>query len=208
MSQSEQQSSGGRAAVVSRRSALKVLGATAGAVATWPYLSDEAAEAFALLQRTKAAPKLVFLTPAQYATVEAFSEVIIPADDHSPGAKAARVADYIDLLLGESGPETRKSWTDGLAALDQTSQERHQSPFVKLTPEQQVALVTEISRNESKPSSPIEEFFNTTKQATVRGYYTSEIGIHKELEYKGNQFLGEFVGCTHPEHGYQAPSGE
>jgi hypothetical protein len=26
------------------------------------------------------------------------------------------------------------------------------------------------------------------KQATVRGYYTSKIGIHDELRYKGNQF--------------------
>ena len=33
------------------------------------------------------------------------------------------------------------------------------------------------------------------KQATVRGYYTSKIGIHDELHYKGNVFLKEFVGC-------------
>jgi hypothetical protein len=33
------------------------------------------------------------------------------------------------------------------------------------------------------------------KRATIHGYYTSEIGIHKELHYKGNQILAEFVGC-------------
>ena len=33
------------------------------------------------------------------------------------------------------------------------------------------------------------------KQATIRGYYTSKIGIHDELHYKGNVFLKEFVGC-------------
>ena len=33
------------------------------------------------------------------------------------------------------------------------------------------------------------------KQATIHGYYTSKIGIHDELRYKGNQFLREFVGC-------------
>ena len=43
----------------------------------------------------------------------------------------------------------------------------------------------------------------TTKDATIRGYYTSEIGIHRELTYQGNKFLREFVGCTHPEHGYE-----
>ena len=83
----------------SRRAALQTLGATAGAVAVWPYLSDSAAEAFAAIQTTGAPPKLAFLSAAQYAAVDAVAETIIPADDHSPGARAARVADYIDLLL-------------------------------------------------------------------------------------------------------------
>ena len=63
-------------------------------------------------------------------------------------------------------------------------------------------MLTEASRNEAQPQTPLEKFFKVTKDATIRGYYTSEIGLHKELQYKGNQFLPEFVGCTHPEHGY------
>ena len=43
--------------------------------------------------------------------------------------------------------------------------------------------------------TPLEAFFCNTKQATIHGYYTSEIGIHKDLRYKGNQILAEFVGC-------------
>ena len=34
-----------------------------------------------------------------------------------------------------------------------------------------------------------------SKQVDDSGYYTSEIGIHQELRYKGNKFLREFVGC-------------
>jgi Gluconate 2-dehydrogenase subunit 3 len=188
---------------VSRRAALRRLGVGVGAFAAWPYLSEEAAEAFVLLQKTKAAPKLVFLSPAQYATVEVLTEAIIPADDHSPGAKAARVPDYIDLLLSESAQQTKKTWTEGLAELDRLSQERFQVPFAKLAADQTTALLTEISKNETSPTTPLEQFFAATKNATIRGYYSSEIGIHKELEYKGNQFLPEFVGCTHPEHGYE-----
>ena len=41
----------------------------------------------------------------------------------------------------------------------------------------------------------LEAFFADTKQATIHGYYTSEIGIHQDLRYKGNTLLGEFVGC-------------
>ena len=69
-------------------------------------------------------------------------------------------------------------------------------------------LLGAISRNELAPVTPLEEFFVTTKEAAIRGYYTSEIGIHKELTYKGNKFLREFVGCTHPEHGFTAEGQE
>ena len=37
-------------------------------------------------------------------------------------------------------------------------------------------------------------FFREAKSRTITGYYTSKIGIHQELGYKGNQFLPEFVG--------------
>jgi Gluconate 2-dehydrogenase subunit 3 len=178
------------------------MGAAAGAFAAWPYLSDQAAEAFAALQKTQAAPKLVFLTAAQYATVDAVAETIIPADDHSPGARAARVADYVDLLLGESDAPTKEAWTSGLAALDQASTDRFTAPFAKASASQQTELLTELSRQELSPQTPLEQFFKVTKDATIRGYYTSEIGLHKELQYQGNKFLPEFVGCTHPEHGY------
>ena len=90
----------------SRRSMLKALGTGVSTIALLPLLSEEGAEAFAAIQRSGAAPKLKALTPAQYATVDAFTEAIIPTDAHSPGAKAARVADYIDLLLSEwRGPD-------------------------------------------------------------------------------------------------------
>ena len=194
--------------IVSRRAVVKAVGATVGAVAVWPYLTDAAAEAFAEIQATKAPPKLQFLTASQYTTVDVLAETIIPADAHSPGARAARVADYIDLLLSESDEETRQKWLGGLAALDDESVRRFKAPFAKATHAQAVELLTDISRNEATPQTPLDSFFVTTKEATIRGYYTSEIGIHKELAYKGNQYLGEFVGCTHPEHGYGFADGK
>lgn len=188
---------------LSRRAAVKALGTGVGAIAVWPYLSDSAAEAFAAIQAAQAPPKPVFLTPAQYATLDSLAETMIPADDRSPGARAARVADYIDLLLSESDDGMKRTWTDGLASLDEESRRRFGAPYGQLTPAQATELLTAISRNESDPQTPLESFFKATKDATIRGYYTSEIGIHKELGYKGNQFLAEFVGCTHPEHGYE-----
>src|SRR5215204_3831798 len=102
------------AAGMSRRSMLKAIGTGAGTLALLPLISEEGALAFEAIQRANAAPKLKALTAAQYATVDAITEAIIPTDAHSPGAKAARVADYIDILLSESDDAVRNTWTQGL----------------------------------------------------------------------------------------------
>ena len=185
-----------------RRAALKTLGAGLGAAVVWPCLSDDAAAAFARIQSAQAPPTLAFLTPAQYAAVDAIAETIIPADDHSPGARAARVADYIDLLLSESPPEMQQAWRAGLTALDASAKARFGRPFVELAAADATAVLTDLARNEDRPATSLEQFVKDTKEATIRGYYTSEIGIHRELQYKGNQMLPEFVGCTHKEHGF------
>jgi hypothetical protein len=188
-----------------RRAALKTLTAGIGAVVVWPYLSDEAAAGFARIQATQAPPSLTFLTKAEYAAVDLLVETIIPADEQSPGAREARVADYLDLLLGESSAEVQQRWRGGLAGLDAAARSRHQRPFAELSATEAAGVLTTIAQHEANPQAPPDLFFKDAKEATIRGYYTSEIGIHRELQYKGNQMLAEFVGCTHPEHGYAIP---
>jgi hypothetical protein len=225
---------GERSRAVSRRTALKALGTGAGAVTLLPLLSDEGLLAFADIQARKAPASLKVLSAGQHATLEALVEAIIPADERSPGAREARVADYLDLVLSEAPDAARRDWLDGLAALDAEASKRFGSAFLRLDATQVEALLTDISRYEvAKPASadaplaevprqdqprekvpllqglagdvrradevpwktPLEGFFSVTKRATIHGYYTSEIGIHKELRYKGNQILAEFVGC-------------
>src|SRR5437773_1109910 len=218
---------------VSRRAALRRIGAGAGALTLLPFLSDEGLAAFVYIQGTKAAPSLKVLSPSQYATLEALVEAIIPADERSPGAREARVADYFDLVLSEAQPSLKEEWLAGLAAFDAEATRRFGKPFLRLDAGQVEALLTHVSRFEAvktkpeetarevtrydqptqkpvlvegllgdvsrfdpdRPRPPLEAFFATTKRATIHGYYTSEIGIHKELRYKGNQILAEFQGC-------------
>ncbi|HET7745709.1 MAG TPA: gluconate 2-dehydrogenase subunit 3 family protein [Vicinamibacteria bacterium] len=224
---------------ISRRAAIRTLGAGAGAITFLPWLSEEGLSAFAEVQKAGTAPALKVLTSAQYRTVEALVEAIIPADERSPGAKEARVADYIDLALSEAHAPQQKEWLDGLEAMDVEARKRFGAPFVRLEASQVEALLTDISAFEKrekdkapdaapdathdisrseqpkekpvlveglfhevhkmdpkKPRTVLEAFFAATKRATVHGYYTSEIGIHQELRYKGNQLLAEFVGCA------------
>jgi hypothetical protein len=188
---------------VSRREALKAFAAGVGAVVAAPALSEAAwTQALAVRQREAAAPAagLQFLTRAQHHTVDVLTELIIPTDERSPGASAAKVADFIDLLLSGASDEEQQIWRDGLAWLDSTATTRWSRPFDQIAQDQQVALLTEISANELDPKTVPEKLFVLLKERTIQGYYTSQIGIHRELRYKGNQFLDEFVGCTHPEH--------
>jgi gluconate 2-dehydrogenase subunit 3-like protein len=180
----------------SRRRALKSLGVAAGALAVVPTLSDAGTAAFRQAARSGVAPKLKVMTAAEYAAVDALADTIIPTDVQSPGAHAARVADYIDLLLSESPAATKAVWKDGVAAVDGLARSRFKTAFARLTPSQRIEVVTDMARHEAAPQTPVEAFFVAAKDWTIRGYYTSEIGIHKDLRYQGNQFLGEFVGCA------------
>jgi Gluconate 2-dehydrogenase subunit 3 len=145
---------------------------------------------------TEAKPAARFFTPAQHALVEELSETIIPADSHSGGAKAAKVADYIDQTLRESFDDNQKAlWREGLRLVDIMSQHFNGKFFVSASPEERIAVLTVLSDNDHMTDLPEVRFFIELKRLTVRGYYTSKIGIHDELEYKGNRILQEYVGC-------------
>jgi Gluconate 2-dehydrogenase subunit 3 len=190
---------------MSRRRALGTIGAGAGALTLLPFLSEDGLAAFARIQASGAAPAPRVFSAAQFRTLEALVEAILPADERSPGAREARVADYVDLLLSESDDATRRPWLDGLAALDGEAERRFGAPFARLDSAQVEALLTDVARNEAADrKTPLEAFFVTAKEAAIQGYYTSEIGIHKELRYKGNQVLPEFVGCR-TEDGQDCP---
>jgi hypothetical protein len=142
---------------------------------------------------TQAAP--AFLTPDQFALLDELSEMIIPTDAHSPGAKAAKVAAYIDARLAEAFEESTKTvWRDGLTLVDRLAQEMNGKPFLQSSPDQRIAVLTRMAQNEGKPEKPEEVFFAELKGHVVHAYYTSEIGIKQEMEYKGNVYLAEFVG--------------
>ena len=51
-----------------------------------------------------------------------------------------------------------------------------------------------MAQNEAYPKKPEEVFFKELKSSVVHVYYTSEIGIKQDMEYKGNTYLPEFVG--------------
>ena len=179
-----------------RRQALRLL----ASAATLPLLSREA---FSLFQAVhEQMPEQVVLktfNPQQNAIVTTIAELIIPQTD-TPGAKAARVNEFIDLILTEWYDEEEKStFMTGLADVDSRTHELYGKDFVDCAEKQQVeilrALDDEVAAREQdarrrRNHPPEKNFFFMMKQLTLVGYYTSQVGFEQELH-------GEIIPARH-----------
>ena len=174
-----------------RREALKLL---AAAAATMPLLSRDAFSLFQEVhQQLPQTATLKALNPHQNATVMTISELIIPQTD-TPGAKAARVNEFIDLIVAEWYDDEEKSaFLAGLADVDQRSQNSFNKSFVDCSVKQQAQILNDLDeeahvksettfrRRERNVANEGKQFFPMIKQLTLIGYYTSEIGFVQEL---------------------------
>jgi len=145
-----------------------------------------------------------FFKPGEFKTVELLAQMIIPADD-KPGAKEAKVANYIDFVVfsaREFEPSLQREWMDGLVVLDRESQKQFGKVFRMASMAERENLLTEMSLPERDPGARHEgyEFFRLVKNMTVEGFYTSRIGLIDVLDFQGMNYMSEFPGCTHPEH--------
>ena len=132
-----------------------------------------------------------FFAPREKEMVATVADLIIPTDEVSPGARAAGVHDWIDFVVANSPAGVQQRWQEGLAALDRASEESDGKKFLELEPELQRRLLERFAGREDSPATPGERFFVLAKEATVNGYYTSEIGLLKDLKYQGATYVSE-----------------
>ena len=170
---------------LTRRAVLK-----AGAVAAATTITSTQLSAFTL---PAGGPRA--LTRDQYALLDELTEILIPADEHSGGARAAGVAAYIDSTLAEEADATVKaSFVSGLALVDGVARKRHDRSFLALSPAEREGIISTMAEGEGDPRTDEARFFVALKRRTVRGYYTSRLGIHDEMNYKGNTMQEEYSG--------------
>jgi hypothetical protein len=133
------------------------------------------------------------LTAREYATLQRLSDLIIPADDKSPGALAAGAADFIDFLCNASD-EMRDIYTGGLMWIDEAMKDRAGGKtFTEATQQQQTALLDQVAwrKNASPELNPGIEFFAFCRRMVADAYYSSPIG-YKELGFIGNGAMAQF----------------
>jgi hypothetical protein len=197
---------------LSRRDAIRTLAAGGIGVASVPLWVD-ALSALARAQAPHAHPALPppappaspwtpkVLSAHQDRTVTTLCELIIPETD-TPGAKAAQVNRFIDAVLKEAPAADRASFLKGLLWMDARSKALFGKDIISSAPDQQTTLLTKVSSEEAGPPEDQvgRDFFRALKSMTITGYYSTEIGLRKELGDDGQLVHAEFKGCTHPEH--------
>jgi hypothetical protein len=135
----------------------------------------------ALAQMAQWTPKL--FDAHQNETVVVLTELIIPTTD-TPGAKAANVNRYMDLMLNDGPAPERERFLEGLSFLDGYALRKHQMPFIKLSAAQQTAILEAFDGGAEGETAPGHAFFRMAKQLTSRIYYSTEIG-YRELNKGG-----------------------
>ena len=136
-----------------------------------------------------------YFNQADYETISKLAELIIPRTD-TPGAIDAGVPHWIDRQVAAE-PELQEKFKQGLAYLTEQAHALNGPAFTALTESQQTAILQTLSTDVDTANS---SFFQTIKDLTIDGYYSSEPGLVQELTFKGNTFRASFPGCTHPEH--------
>jgi hypothetical protein len=149
------------------------------------------------------------LNPHQNATLTVMTDLIIPETD-TPGAKGARVNEFIDLILTEwAHDDERQKFLTGLDDVDKKCNALFGKDFVDATPVQQDSLLRDLDQRfaEERQNPTLHpyvrrphnnqltgSFFEMVKHMTLYGYYTSEIGFTKEL--RKEIIPGAYHGCT------------
>jgi len=167
--------------------------------------------AAAVLNGCKAKPEMTFvpkfLNEDLARLTSALAETIIPRTD-TPGAIDAGVPGFIDDLLSSVySTEQQNNFIEGITAFATEAKSALGKNFEDATPEEQLSLVKQknsdlLSGGGSAQSEGWwaagtgkgKSFFLEMKELTLLGFFTSEAGATKVLQY--NQVPGPFKGCV------------
>ncbi len=138
-----------------------------------------------------------FFSPEDFEALQAFTAILIPADD-TPGAREAHCAHYIDFLLSSLtayAPATQAQWRKAMSALKAAG-------FHAADAKGREEIVQAISKPERDRSVQHPAYFayRLIKRENTFAFYTAREGMIESLDYKGNTYNVSFPACTHPEH--------
>jgi len=152
---------------------------------------------------TKKVQSRIALTENDIPLLDEIGETIIPTTKKSEGAKAAKIGEYMLMMIGDChSTEDQKLFLEGLDAVDKLSQAHFKGKFLNLEALQKMEVLQKL-RTESKATD--KPYFSMLKDLTISGYFSSEIGATKARRYK--QIPGRYEACMPYEVGDRAWTG-
>lgn len=148
----------------------------------------------------------------QEATVAELVDTILPTTS-TPGAKAAGVGPFVTMMIDECyPPDVQKMFLEGIEDLDKRSDKQFSKSFAAATADNRKVVLQDVVNEQkdknakAKPLAAGEKkesnFFQLTKELTMLGYFTSEIGATQALAYVA--VPGKFESCTDMKPGQKA----
>jgi hypothetical protein len=128
-----------------------------------------------------------FFDEHEMATIALLADIIIPKDETSGSATDAGVPDFIEFIAKDM-PHYQTPLRGGLKWLDIQCMKRYNTDFATASSQQQIAIIDEIAFPEKAKPEMLQgvAFFNTMRDLTACGFFTSKIGI-ADLGYAGNK---------------------
>ncbi|MGH8266420.1 MAG: gluconate 2-dehydrogenase subunit 3 family protein [Steroidobacteraceae bacterium] len=138
------------------------------------------------------------LSAAQRRLATVLSDLILPADEHSPSASQVGVVDFIDEWVSAPYPDNQRDRPivlEGLAWLDAQATRRLGKGFADLESAAQRGICDEICdlSRASPERTAAAHFFARYRDLTAGGFYSSAAG-RKDVGYIGNVPLPRFDG--------------
>lgn len=187
---------------ISRRNLLKLSAGAATALAgvNWIFRATDDGRVVKAQTEGTAAFKPEFFSEAEVGQLAAVCETIIPRTE-TPGARDARVHEYLDVAMTVESEAVSKKFREGLAWLNDYCKRETRKNLDEATQEQLIALLTAISDdnpNIKENLKPGASFFTDVKTRTIFGYYTSREGWVEELGRPEHIGMEKFVGGCGP----------
>ena len=151
------------------------------------------------------------LNGQQIALLDEIGDVILPTTPSSPGAKAARIGEYMNVMVSDCFSELdQEIFMDGLVKLAKSCDEKYGKDFMQLDDGEKqefVLMLEEENRNYreiKRTGDPERHYYGLIKGMTMRGYFSSEIGATQALNHVA--VPGRWDACIPLEPGQKAYS--
>lgn len=139
--------------------------------------------------------EITFFSSEEMKLLDEIGETILPETPKSPGAKAAKIADFMQKIVRDCySSEEQGIFKSGLIKVEEKADQQFKNSFLKLSGSQRLEILNgldEVAKAKNENDPP--HFFMLMKQLTIWGFFTSEAGATKALRY--DPIPGSYEGC-------------